>query len=89
MVILLRFFSAGIFSITFAICIWGLGEHTKAAAALLTTAIAAGAPFPFIQSNVMASHGFPYGFYLEVILFSLSALFAVYLNVIKPEVINR
>jgi fucose permease len=83
MTILLSFFNAGIFPITFAICLRGLGEHTKTAATLLTTAIAGGAVFPFVQNSISKAHGHRFGFYLNVALFSAGSLFALYLNIVN------
>ncbi|KAJ5151299.1 uncharacterized protein N7482_010551 [Penicillium canariense] len=75
---------AGIFSINFAICLRGMGEHTKTAAAFLTTACISAAPFPFVQRIVSESHGYRYGSAIDVALFSTGAFFSLYLNLVGP-----
>ncbi|KAF4155493.1 hypothetical protein CNMCM6936_002362 [Aspergillus lentulus] len=80
MAIVVSFFSAGIFPITFVIGIHGMGRHTKSAAAILTTAATGGALFPSIQNIISVSHGYRYGFCIEVALFSAGSLFSCYLN---------
>jgi fucose permease len=82
MAIILSFFSAGIFPITFAICLHGMGRHTKRAAAILTTAATGGALFPSIQYVVSVAHGYRYAFCIEVALFSAGSLFSWYLNLV-------
>ncbi|KAJ5820021.1 hypothetical protein N7474_005612 [Penicillium riverlandense] len=82
MAILLSFFSAGISPIIFAICLRGMGRHTKTAAAFLTTAVSGGAIFPFVRNSMSKAHGYRYGYYLDVALFSAGSLFAVYLNIV-------
>lgn len=80
MAILLSFFSSGVFPITFAISMRGMGRHTKTAAAILTTAVTGGALFPSIQNIVSAARGYRYGFCIEVALSSVGLLFSCYLN---------
>ncbi len=82
MAILLSFFSAGIFPINFAICLHGMGRHTKWAAAILTTAATGGALFPSIQYVVSVAHGYKYAFCIEISLFSAGSLFSWYLNLV-------
>lgn len=77
------FFSAGAFAITFATCLRGMGEHTKPAAALLTTAAIGGAPLPIIQNAVSNSHGYRYSLCIETALFSVGLLFSLYLNCVR------
>jgi fucose permease len=80
--LLLWFFNGGMFSIIFAICLRGMGKHTKTAASIMTTAISGGAPFPVIQNSVAALHGSRYAFCVTVALFSFGAIFPVYLNLV-------
>jgi fucose permease len=82
MALLLFFFSAGIFSITFAICLRGMGGHSITAAAIMATAISGGAPFPVIQDVVAASRGTRYAMCVTVALFSFGAVFPLYLNLV-------
>jgi fucose permease len=82
MAIVLSFFSASIFPITFVIGIHDMGRHTKSAAAILTTAATGGALFPSIQNIISESHGYRYGYCIEVALFSAGSLFPLYLNLV-------
>ncbi|OBT70858.1 hypothetical protein VF21_10197 [Pseudogymnoascus sp. 05NY08] len=80
--LLVFLFSAGIFSITFAICLRGMGEHTKTAASIMATAISGGALFPVIQNIAATSHGPQDAFCVNVALFSFGAIFPLYLNLV-------
>jgi fucose permease len=80
--LLLFLFSGGIFSITFAISLRGMGEHTKTAASIMAMAISAGAPLAVIQEIVSKSHGTRYAFCVVVALFSFGAIFPVYLTLV-------
>lgn len=80
--LLLFLFNGGIFSITFAISLRGMGEHTKTAASIMTMTISAGAWLPVIQGISSKSHGTRYAFCVVVALFSLGAMFPVYLNLV-------
>jgi fucose permease len=80
--LLLWLFNGGMFSIMFAICLRGIGKHTKTAASIMATAISGGAPFPVIQDIVAMSHGSRYAFCVTVALFSFGATFPLYLNLV-------
>lgn len=80
--LLLYLFLGGIFPITFAICVRGMGEHTKTAASIMAMAILGGAPFPIIQNAVATSHGGRYAFCVSVALFSFGAIFPLCLNLV-------
>jgi fucose permease len=82
MALLLYLASGGIFPIVFAICLRGMGEHTKTAASIMATAISGGAPFPIIQNAVAISHGDRYAFCVTVALFSVGVTFPIYLNLV-------
>ena len=82
MYLLLFLFNAGIFSITFAICLRGIEEYTKTAASIIVIAISGGAPFPVIQYIVAKSHKIQYTTCVNVALFSFGAIFPLYLNLV-------
>jgi fucose permease len=83
---LIFFFESGIFSIIFAICMRGMGAHTKTASALMTAAISGGALFSPIQTVVSEAHsGQPYSKYsfcVPLAAFAFGSIFAIYLNVV-------
>ena len=80
--LLLYLFDGGIFSIIFAICLRGMGEHTFTAASIMATSISGGAPFPLIQDAVAMSHGGRHGFSVSVAVFSFGIIFPLYLNLV-------
>ncbi|KIN03283.1 hypothetical protein OIDMADRAFT_40863 [Oidiodendron maius Zn] len=79
--LLLFLFNGGVFSITFTISLRGIGEHIKTAASIMTMAMAGGS-FSIIQAIVSEHHGSRYAFSVVVALFSLGAIFPVYLNLV-------
>lgn len=65
---------SGIFPITFAMCIRGLGAHTKDAALLLTMAASGGAVAPAIMNAVIDSRGVRYSFGIVVAFFAFGSV---------------
>jgi fucose permease len=83
---LIFFFESGIFSIIFAICMRGMGAHTKTASALMTAAISGGALFSPIQTVVSEAHSSQayskYSFCVPLAAFAFGSIFAIYLNAV-------
>jgi fucose permease len=75
-------FEAGIFSIIYAICMRGMGAHTKTAAALMTAAISGGAVPPVIQWAVSNVRGFKYSYCVPLAVFAFGMIFPIYLNLL-------
>jgi fucose permease len=75
-------FEAGIFSIIYAICMRGMGAHTKTAAALMTAAISGGAVPPVIQWAVSNGHGLKYSYCVPLAVFAFGMIFPIYLNLL-------
>lgn len=71
-------FQSGIFPITFAMCIRGLGARTKDAAILLTMAASGGAVAPAIMNAVIDSRGVRYSFCIVVSFFAFGLVFPVF-----------
>ncbi|GFF61152.1 glucose/galactose transporter [Aspergillus udagawae] len=80
--LLIYLFESGAFSTLFAICLRGMGKHTKTAASLLASAIGGGAFLPFVQHAVSTSHGVSYSYSVLVAIFSTGAIFPLYLNLV-------
>ncbi|KAF4151398.1 hypothetical protein CNMCM6069_003978 [Aspergillus lentulus] len=80
--LMIYLFESGAFSTMFAICLRGMGKHTKTAASLLASAIGGGAFLPFVQHAVSVSHGVSYSYSVLVAIFSTGALFPIYLNLV-------
>jgi hypothetical protein len=80
--LLIFLFESGLFSTIFAISLRGTGAHTKTASAIIAASISGGAVFPFVQDPVERDHGTPYSFCVLVALYSFSAIFALYLNLV-------
>ncbi|EFQ98837.1 hypothetical protein MGYG_01852 [Nannizzia gypsea CBS 118893] len=74
------FFGSGIYGLTFAIALRGMGHHTKAASALLTAAVSGGAVFTCIQRSVATSRGVQFSFVVPAVLFTVCLVFPIYLN---------
>ena len=81
MIVLILFFESGIFSLTFAMSLHGLGTHTKTGAVLLTAATSGGAVVPGIMSPVTNSHGVRYSFCVVVAVFAFGAIMPIYLAI--------
>lgn len=75
---------SGVFSIIYAMCLRGLGAHTKTGSAFMTAAISGGAIFPAILSPVQSSRGVRYSFCVVVAIYAFGAIFPAYLNVVTP-----
>ncbi|KAF9887832.1 hypothetical protein FE257_009492 [Aspergillus nanangensis] len=82
MAMLVYLFESGAFSIIFAISLRGTAQHTKTAAALLTTAISGGACFPFAQYAAQLAGGVSFSYSVLVALFCAGAIFPLYLNLV-------
>ncbi len=76
------FFEAGIFSIIYAMCMRGLGAHTKTGSAWMSTAISGGAPFPVIQWAVANHHGLKYSYSVPLGSACFGLIFALYVNLV-------
>lgn len=77
---LTAFFEAGIFSIIYAICMRGMGAHTKTAAALMTAAISGGAVPPVIQWAAANARGLKYSYCVPLAFFAFGMIFPIWLN---------
>lgn len=75
---LTEMFQSGIFPITFAMCIRGLGAHTKDGAILLTMATSGGAVAPAIMNAVINSRGVRYSFCIVVAFFAFGLVLPVF-----------
>lgn len=82
MIVLLHLFQSGIFSIIFAMCIHGLGAHTKLGAVALTASTAGGAVIPAIMSPVTDSRGLRYAFAVVVAVFAFGSTLPIYTAVV-------
>ncbi|KAF3491986.1 uncharacterized protein GIQ15_01503 [Arthroderma uncinatum] len=74
-------FGSGIYGLTFAIALRGMGHHTKSAAAWLTFAVSGGAVFACVQRAVAINRGVQFSFVVPAILFGICLVFPIYLNV--------
>lgn len=81
MILLVSLFSGSILSTIFPMCLRGMGQNTKLAAAILVTASVGGAPFPVIQNYVHDSHNGQYAVCIMVAALAGGAVFPVYVNV--------
>ena len=82
MVVLVSLFESGIFSIIFAMCIRGLGAHTKLGAMALTASTSGGAVIPAIMSRVTESRGLPDSFAVVVAVFVFGSILPLYTAVV-------
>ena len=73
---------SGIFSTIFAMCLRGLGIHTKDGSVLLTAATCGGAVVPPIMRPVTTHRGVQYGFCVIVAAFALAAVLPLYTAII-------
>ncbi|GBF61446.1 L-fucose-proton symporter [Trichophyton mentagrophytes] len=78
------FFGSGIYGLTFAIALRGMGHHTKTASAFLTAAVSGGAVFTCVQRAVANSRGVQFSFLVPTILFAVCLIFPIYLNSFAP-----
>ena len=79
---LIYLFESGTFSIIFAICMRGMGEHTKWASAFMTAAISGGAVPTVLQWAAMNHHGVKFSFIVPLIVFAFGWIFPIYLNLV-------
>lgn len=77
---LIYLFSGGVLPITFAISVRGTAQHAKTAASLLVAAIGGASWPPFAQRYAEETYSLPFSYFVSVTLFTVAALFAVYLN---------
>ena len=82
MIILILLFESGIFSLIFAMCIRGLGAHTKMGSVALTASTSGGAVIPAIMSPVTNSRGLRYSFAVVVAVFAFGSLLPIYTTVV-------
>ncbi|KAI9797392.1 MAG: hypothetical protein M1825_006007 [Sarcosagium campestre] len=80
--ILASFFESAIFPTIFAISLRGMGAHTKTASVFLTAACSGGAVFPAITKAVANVHGIQYAMSVVVAVYTVGALYPIYLNVV-------
>ena len=80
MIVLALFFESGIFSLIYAMCLHGLGKHTKMGSILLTAGTCGGAIIPAIMWPVVSDHNVRYAFCVVVAAFSFGALMPIYLS---------
>lgn len=76
-------FQSGIFPITFAMCIRGLGARTKDGAILLTMAASGGAVAPAIMNAVVNSRGVRYSFCIVVSFFAFGLVLPVFTALVQ------
>lgn len=75
-------FEAGTFAIIFAMCMRGLGSHTKTGSAFMTAAISGGAVFPPIQWAAGNAGGIRYSYCVPLAVACFGILFPIYLNLV-------
>ena len=81
--LLLYTFEAGAFSIIYAICLRGMGAHTKTAAAIMTASTGGGAIVPLLQIPAQRGHrSLRYSFCVIVAVFAFGSIFPAYLNTV-------
>ena len=76
-------FQSGIFPITFAMCIRGLGAHTKDGAILLTMATSGGAVAPAIMNAVITRRGVRYSFCIVVSFFAFGLVLPLFTALVR------
>lgn len=89
-------FGGGIFGLTFATSLRGMGDHTRTAAALLTSTASGGAFIPLIQYGIAKRRDIQFSFIVQAILFILCVVFPIHLNSsqavkrqVDPDLKNR
>ncbi|ETN43067.1 uncharacterized protein HMPREF1541_02225 [Cyphellophora europaea CBS 101466] len=80
--LLIIFFEAGIFAIIFAMCMRGLGRHTKTGSAFMTAAISGGSALPVIQWAAANVGGIKYSYCVPLAAAAFAMLFPIYLNLV-------
>lgn len=80
----LFFFESGVFSITFAMSLRGMGRHTKTAGAIMATTISGGAVYPFFQEIArINNHGsVPSSYVVLAVGYAAAAIFPLYLMLV-------
>ncbi|KAF1987898.1 MFS general substrate transporter [Aulographum hederae CBS 113979] len=78
MIIMVYFFEGPIFSLIYAMCLRGMGRHTKTASTILTAAISGGAVFPPIMHAVLVQHNVEFSYCVVVASFAFGATLAIY-----------
>ena len=73
---------SGVFSISFAMCLRGLGSRTKLGSVVLTAATSGGAIIPVIMDPVSNSRGIRYGFSVPLAVFAFGLLLPLYTTII-------
>jgi fucose permease len=82
--LILFFFESGVFSITFAISLRGMGRHTKTGGAIMATTVCGGAVYPFFQEIArIHNHGsVPSSYVVLAVGYAISAIFPLYLMLV-------
>lgn len=82
--VILFFFESGIYSLTFAISLRGMGRHTKTAGAIMATTISGGAVYPFFQEIAQIhKHGsVPSSYVVLAVGYAAAAIFPLYLMLV-------
>lgn len=82
--LLLFFFESGVFSITFAISLRGMGRHTKTAGAIMATSVCGGAVYPFFQEIArIHNHGsVPSSYVVLAVGYAAAAILPLYLMLV-------
>ena len=75
---------SGIFSMIYAMCLRGLGRHTKDGAVLITAATSGGAIIPPIMSAVKTHHGIRYSYSVVVAVLAFGAILPIYTTFVAP-----
>lgn len=78
---MLFFWESGVFSITFAISLRGMGRHTKTAGAIMVTAIGGGTFYPFLQqlAQVRNNNSVAVSYSVLAVGYATASIFPLYL----------
>ncbi|EED23683.1 MFS monosaccharide transporter, putative [Talaromyces stipitatus ATCC 10500] len=82
--LMLFFFESGVFSITFAISLRGMGRHTKTASAIMATTISGGAFYPFFQeiAQINNNGNVSSSYVVLAVGYAAAAIFPLYLMLV-------
>jgi fucose permease len=81
---MLFFWESGVFSITLAISLRGMGRHTKTASAIMATAIGGGTGYPFFQelASVRNNNNVASSYVVLVAGYAAASIFPLYLMLV-------
>jgi len=82
LILVLYFFEGPLFSLIYAMCLRGMGRHTKDAAAVMTAAISGGAVFPPIMHAVQLRYNVQYAYSAVIGTFAFGAILPLYLMLV-------